>query len=87
MREKKGFAYSISSSFKALHDTGLFLVRAGVENSRIVDAMALILKEFRKIRKADVTDSEFKRAKDYLLGQLILVLKILWSICYGSGNR
>jgi len=37
VREKKGLAYSISCSFKTLHDTGLFLIRAGVDNQKVVD--------------------------------------------------
>jgi predicted Zn-dependent peptidase len=72
VREKRGLAYSIHSSFKALSDTGLFLVRAGVENTKVVHALDVILTEFKKIRQKPVTKSEFSRAKDYLIGQLIL---------------
>ena len=75
VREKRGLAYSISSSAKTLKDTGLFLIRAGVDNHKIVESVDVILKELRKIRREGVTDDEFKRAKDYFLGQSMLGLE------------
>lgn len=75
VREKRGLAYSISSSAKAFKDTGLFLIRAGVDNKKIVEALEVILKELRKIRREGVTEGEFKRAKEYFLGQTLLGLE------------
>jgi predicted Zn-dependent peptidase len=75
VREKRGLAYSIGSSYKALQDTGLFLIRAGVDNEKIVEATTLILKELNKIRRYEVGVSEFQRGRDYLLGQLLLGLE------------
>lgn len=75
VREKKGLAYSIGSYHKTMHDTGVFMVRAGVDNVKIVDAVEVILRELRKIRNSGVTDSEFKRAKDYMIGQIQLGLE------------
>lgn len=75
VREKRGLAYSISCSYKTLHDTGLFLIRAGVDNQKIVEAVPLILKELDKIRRHGVERNEFQRAKEYLSGQLLLGLE------------
>ncbi len=75
LREKRGLAYSISSYAKTLHDTGIFCVRAGVETKKIVEVVELTLREFKKIKEEGVTFSEFTRAKDYLLGQLLLGLE------------
>ena len=75
VREKHGLAYSISSSMKSLDDTGVFMIRAGVDNKKIVQAVELILKELTKIRQNGVTPDEFKRAKDYFLGQFLLGLE------------
>ncbi len=75
VREKKGLAYSISSSVKTLHDTGVFIIRAGVDNRKIVEAVKLILAELNKIRTSLVSSNEFNRARDYLLGQLLLGLE------------
>ena len=75
VREKRGLAYSISASSKSLHDTGLFLVRAGVDNTKIVDAVDVVLKEFTKIKRNGVKEDEFLRFRDYILGQLMLSLE------------
>jgi len=75
VREKKGLAYSISCSYKTLHDTGQFLIRAGVDNQKIVEAVTLILKELTKIKRNGVGRSEFQRAREYLSGQLLLGLE------------
>lgn len=75
IREKRGLAYSISSASKTMHDTGLFLIRAGVDNQKVTQTMALILKELEKIKRKGVAGGEFTRAKDYLLGQILLGLE------------
>ncbi len=75
VREKRGLAYSISSSSKTLTDTGLFMIRAGVDNSKVAQTMEIVLKELNKLRRRLVPEGEFRRAKDYLLGQLLLGLE------------
>jgi len=75
VREKRGLAYSVSSGIKSLNDTGVFMVRAGVDNGKIVDAMDLILKVLAKISVADVKEDEFKRAQEYYMGQSLLGLE------------
>ncbi|MDP8266061.1 MAG: pitrilysin family protein [Candidatus Aceula meridiana] len=75
VREKRGLAYSIGSGIKMLQDAGAFIVRAGVDNTKIVDAVDVILKELKKIAQATAGAGEFKRAKDYLLGQMLLGLE------------
>ncbi|OGX28734.1 MAG: hypothetical protein A2705_03480 [Omnitrophica WOR_2 bacterium RIFCSPHIGHO2_01_FULL_52_10] len=75
IREKRGLAYSISCMARTMHDTGVFLIRAGVDNQKIVETVALILNELDKVKRAGVTDDEFTRARDYLLGQMLLSLE------------
>ncbi len=75
VREKRGLAYSISCSIKALKDTGMFIVRAGVDNRKIVEAVDVVFKELRKMRQHGVSKDEFVRAKDYYLGQVLLGLE------------
>ncbi len=75
LREKRGLAYSVSSGNKALHDTGVFLIRAGVESTKIVESVDIILRQLKRIASQTVAESEFKRAKEYLLGQLLLGLE------------
>ncbi len=87
VREKRGLAYSVSSGIKSLNDTGVFMIRAGVDNSKIVAALDLILKVLAKISAGGVQEDEFKRAQEYYMGQFLLGLEdtmdqMLWM---GSG--
>ena len=75
IREKRGLAYSISTSVRYLNDTGMFQVRAGVDNQKIVPAVELILKELKKIKGQGVGSGEFTRAKEYYFGQVLLGLE------------
>jgi predicted Zn-dependent peptidase len=75
IREKRGMAYSISASTKTLCDTGIFLVRAGIENRNITTGVGLILKELDKICRFSVRDEELRRGREYVLGQLRLNLE------------
>lgn len=75
VREKRGLAYSIGSSFKSFDDTGMFMVRAGVDNSKIEDALSLILKVLYQLASRGVGPDELKRAKDYFTGQFLLGLE------------
>jgi len=75
IREKRGLAYSIATGVKYLSDTGLFLVRAGVDGRKISETVDLIVKEFAKIKRRGVPPGELRRAKDYYIGQLRLGLE------------
>jgi len=75
VREKRGLAYSVSSGVKSLNDTGVFMVRAGVDNAKIVAALDLILKVLAKTASGVVKEDEFKRAQEYYMGQFLLGLE------------
>ena len=75
IREKKGLAYEIGTQVKYFQDTGAFIVHAGIDNRKVKDAIKLILKELKKAKDKLVTTAEFKRAKDFYLGQLMLALE------------
>ncbi|PIQ87748.1 MAG: hypothetical protein COV73_02470, partial [Candidatus Omnitrophica bacterium CG11_big_fil_rev_8_21_14_0_20_43_6] len=75
VREKRGLAYEIGTGLKRYHDTGVFLVHAGIDNRKVGDCLKLIFQELGKTRKSLVTKDEFKRAKEFYLGQLSLALE------------
>lgn len=75
VREKRGLAYEIGSQLKRFHDTGAFVVHAGIDNKKVIDALELILNELSRIKNRQVTEDEFRRAKDFYLGQLKLSLE------------
>ncbi len=75
VREKRGLAYEIGTGLKRYHDTGAFLVHAGIDNHKVVPCLELIFKELAKIKNKLVTVDEFRRAKEFYLGQLMLALE------------
>ncbi|MCX5700866.1 MAG: pitrilysin family protein [Candidatus Omnitrophica bacterium] len=75
VREKRGLAYEIGTQVKRYQDTGAFIVHAGIDNKKVCDAIQLILKEIKRISKNLVTADEFRRAKEFYVGQLKLGLE------------
>ncbi len=75
IREKRGLAYEIGTGVKRLKDTGAFIVHAGVDNNKVIDVLALIFKQLSRVKIERVPEAEFKRAKEFFLGQLMLALE------------
>ena len=75
LREKRGLAYEIGTQVKKFRDTGAFIVHAGIDNSKVGEAIDLILKEVNRIKGEAVSADEFRRAKEFYLGQLMLALE------------
>lgn len=75
LREKRGLAYEIGTSVKRFSDTGAFIVHAGIDNNKLNEAVELILKELQKIKSQLVSGDEFKRAREFYLGQLMIALE------------
>ncbi len=75
VRERYGLAYSVQSSIQLFADTGALLISAGLDRARAVRALNLIVKELVRLRTRPVPKAEFRRARDYLLGQLRLGLE------------
>jgi len=75
IREKRSLAYEIGSSVKAYHDTGSFLVHAGIDNSKLVDAVSVIINEISKIRERYISKSELQMAKEYFKSGLLMTME------------
>jgi len=75
IREKEGLCYYISSDVDLYFETGVWHVRAGVDNKRVLRAVKLIMDELMKIRNSRVTKKELTRAKEFLKGGLKLSLE------------
>jgi len=75
IREKRGLAYEIGTQVKRFQDTGAFIVHAGIDNRKVTKTLPLILSELKKIKQEPITADEFRRAKDFYLGQLMLALE------------
>ncbi|MFA4889227.1 MAG: pitrilysin family protein [Candidatus Omnitrophota bacterium] len=75
VREKKGLAYEIGTHVKRFQDTGAFLVHAGIDNRKVEQTISVILKELEIAKAGLVGMDEFRRAKEFYLGQLSLALE------------
>ena len=75
VREKRGLCYYIRAIPNIYEDTGLLFIQAGLDKSRIFEALALLWQELTKIKKQGVTPAELKRAKDFVKGKLVLELE------------
>ncbi len=75
IREKLGIAYYIKTNVETNPDTGYLVTQAGIDNRRIEKAILTILKEYKKISQRKISQSELKKAKDYIKGKMILLLE------------
>lgn len=75
IREQRGLVYSVYSYHSSYHDTGIFGVYAGLSKQNVGQAMELIFKELKDIKKNGVSKEELQRAKDQLKGNLLLSLE------------
>jgi len=72
IRERKGLAYVVRTSAESYEDVGYFAVHAGLDKSRIYQALKAIKFELDKVAKNGVTKAEFRQAKDNVRGRLTL---------------
>jgi len=75
VREKRGLAYYVHASNSAYTDTGTFYASAGVDVSRIDEAITTILGELRKATQEPVPADEFEKARGYAKGRFVLRLE------------
>jgi predicted Zn-dependent peptidase len=72
IREKHGIAYTIESGYSPLSDTGLFTIYFGTDKEKTDRALALILKELKKLREKPLTEVQLQKAKHKFIGQIAL---------------
>ncbi|MEQ1849895.1 MAG: pitrilysin family protein [Candidatus Peribacteraceae bacterium] len=75
IREARGLCYYISTSTDSYLDTGLFSTRAGVDQSRLHEAIAAIMAEYKDVATNGITEEELRRGKDFLRGKITLSLE------------
>ncbi|MBI5467478.1 MAG: insulinase family protein [Candidatus Kerfeldbacteria bacterium] len=87
VRERRGLAYSVSAGANPYEDTGCFMVHAGLEKSRLQDALTVIVAELKKLKTTPVTSVELKRAKEFLRGKMILSIEDSDSLASWYGRQ
>ncbi len=72
LRERRGMAYNVESSYTAYSDTGLFNVYFGTDKENLERAQALVQKEFSLLRDKKLGAVQLSRAKKQLIGQIAI---------------
>lgn len=74
VREKRGLAYSVYTYLYPLDHAGLILGGVNTQNNRVKESLAIIRREFARMRDEGVTEEELADAKTFLTGSFPLRL-------------
>ena len=74
LREEQGLSYDIASGVQHLLDTGAFIVSAGVDPSKLEQAMRSIMEELAKAKRG-ASPEELAKAKEVAKGRMLLGLE------------
>jgi predicted Zn-dependent peptidase len=77
VREKRGLAYYVRTSSEHFQDGGNMVSTAGLDPKRLEEGISVIVEEYSKFinGKANLTEKELSKAKEYLKGHLVLELE------------
>ncbi len=75
IREENGIAYQINSFLNSFFDISTFGVYLSTNNKSVFTAQNLIFKEIEKIKQKKVSEIELDRAKEYLIGNMLMSLE------------
>lgn len=77
VREKRGLAYYTKANSDQYADAGSLVISAGVDPKRIGEAIEVIVSELKDLRdgRKPISQEEFKKAKEYIKGHLVLELE------------
>ncbi len=75
IREARGLCYYISTETDSYLDAGVLSTRAGVDQSRLEEAITAIVHEYDVCAREGITQEELTRAKEYLKGKITLSLE------------
>lgn len=87
IREDAGLAYSIGSSLSFFADAGDLVISAGLETGNLVQVLKLIGRELQRLTQEAPGQAEFRRARDYALGQMDLSLESTESQMLNVGEQ
>ena len=85
IREKMGVAYYIGAGADLYTDHGYLAINSGVDNKRVEEVIKAVIEELKGI-EGTLDDKEIERAKEHLMGNMILGLETSnqWSGFYAG---
>ncbi|MCK4592659.1 insulinase family protein [Candidatus Parcubacteria bacterium] len=84
---EKGIAYYIYTSLENYKNVGYLAAQTGVNNKKCLDAIKIIIDEYKKAREEKISSEEIKRAKDYLKGKMTIALESSDSVAGFAANQ
>ena len=75
VRERRGLAYYVFAANQSYTDAGVLYSQAGVDISRIDDAISTIVAELQKIAEESVPSDELEKARSFAKGRFVLQLE------------
>lgn len=75
MRDQLGICYYVRTEHNPFTDHGFLSISAGVDNSRVKEAVVGIMEECERLKVEVISDEEMKKAKDYIAGTTMLELE------------
>ncbi len=86
VREKRGLAYYVRAYADRYIDSGYLAAFAGVDKTRIDEAIKVVHDEFAKVATGnEITEQEVKKAKEYNKGHFVLGLEDTQSVAVFFG--
>ena len=75
VREENGIAYQINSFLNSFYDISTFGIYLSTNDKSVNKAQDLIFEEIKKIKLKNVSETELDRAKEYLIGNMLMSLE------------
>jgi predicted Zn-dependent peptidase len=75
IREKHGLCYSINSSVETFNETGVFEISAGINKTRLSEAVEAIKNQLLSTTKEEIDRKELVKAQSFFEGKLVLSLE------------
>jgi predicted Zn-dependent peptidase len=72
LRERHGLVYGVDSGYTPFTDCGQFSIYFATDPGQVDKAMALVLKELKKLREVPLGTLQLHQAKQQLMGQLAM---------------
>lgn len=86
LREKYGYAYNVEANYTAFSDTGLFNIYFGCDKDNLDRCIELCFKEMNKLKTKLLTDRQLNKAKNQILGQLVIASENKENLMLGDGK-
>ena len=72
VRERRGLAYYVHGSAHSYTDTGTLVAQAGVDITRIEEAVKVVVEQFRRMADEEVPSDELEKARSFAKGRFVL---------------